>query len=79
MTHEDVRLQVAIALRSNGYRGKIVLTSHSDPDTRRLLESGADLVLEPFQDAADRAIELISGEVSGKRTSFEPLPGENLE
>jgi Kef-type K+ transport system membrane component KefB len=79
VTHEDVRLQVAIALRSNGYRGKIVLTSHSDPDTRRLLESGADLVLEPFQDAADRAIELISGEVPGKRTSFEPLPGENVE
>jgi Trk K+ transport system NAD-binding subunit len=26
-----------------------------------LLEAGADLVLQPFQDAADRAVDLISG------------------
>lgn len=35
-----------------GYRGRVAVTSHGAKETTDLLSSGADLVLEPFQDAA---------------------------
>lgn len=37
------------------------VTSHSGEESETLLAMGADLVIEPFQDAADRAVELLTG------------------
>jgi len=38
--------------------------------------AGADLVLEPFQDAADRATDLICGGPEAERTSFPEIETE---
>jgi len=61
VTHDDSRLALIHALRSRSYKGKIAVTCHRPADGQWLRESGADLVLLPFQDAADQAAELLSG------------------
>jgi hypothetical protein len=44
--------------------------------TRRRFGAGVDLVLEPFQDAAGRAVELLSGAVTGERTDLPEIAAE---
>ncbi len=46
-------------LRERGFAGRIALTAHNHADARTLKELGADLVLLPFVDAAERAVEKI--------------------
>jgi voltage-gated potassium channel Kch len=58
LTHEDVRMTIIQAVRQAGYRGRIAVRSRS-AGIERLLAAGADLVLQPFRDGADRAIELL--------------------
>ena len=41
--------------------GRIAAASHSPGDTGVLIAVGTDMVPEPFQDAADRAVELLCG------------------
>lgn len=54
VSYEDTQATLLQVCRSAGFTGKIVVTSHHGADTEALLTSGADIVLEPFQDAADR-------------------------
>lgn len=56
----DVNVAVLRALKHEGYEGQIALTAHSEADARRLEVMGAHLVLQPFTDAAVRAVEEIS-------------------
>jgi Kef-type K+ transport system membrane component KefB/Trk K+ transport system NAD-binding subunit len=79
VTHDDPRLTMAQVLRARGYRGGIAVTSHREAEVQTLLSSGADLVLEPFQDAADRAVELLSGNVEPERIAFSGIAGENVD
>lgn len=59
VNHADAHLVLIQSLREQGFRGPIAVTATPDIDTDKLLGMGADLVLEPFQDAADRAVELL--------------------
>lgn len=43
---------------TSGFRGRLAVSSHHPKDTEGLFASGADMVLEPFQDAADCAVDL---------------------
>jgi hypothetical protein len=61
LTQEDTRKSILQAVKAAGFDGRIALTSHSKTDSDALMAAGAHLVLEPFQDAADRAVELVSG------------------
>jgi len=61
LSHEDTRSTLIQATRSSTFHGQIAVTSHSRSDTEELLSSGADIVLEPFQDAADRAVDILLG------------------
>jgi Kef-type K+ transport system membrane component KefB len=61
LNQEDARLSVLQSLRSSNFRGRIAVTSHNTAESKDLLAHGADLVLEPFQDAADQAVELLLG------------------
>jgi Kef-type K+ transport system membrane component KefB len=65
VTHEDHRLGLVSALRSHRFAGKIAVTSHAPAEADNLLERGADLVLLPFQDAAERAAEVIASREQG--------------
>lgn len=59
-TGADSRLVLIELLRERRYEGRIVVAAHGPGDDERLRNAGADLVLEPFQDAADRAAVLIA-------------------
>ena len=59
VTHTDPRLAMIEALRLHGFGGRIVVAAQHAIDVDRLRGAGADLVLLPFQDAADQAVDLI--------------------
>jgi Kef-type K+ transport system membrane component KefB len=70
LTHEDPRLVLIDGLRARRYDGKIAVTTHHARDVPVLTARGADLVLFPFVDAADRAVEKIcAGEVENSASS----------
>lgn len=70
LSHEDARTTLIQLTRSAGFPGQVAVASHSASDTRILFAAGADMVLEPFQDAADRAVELLCGAQPEERTAF---------
>ncbi|MFZ5863821.1 MAG: cation:proton antiporter [Nitrospirota bacterium] len=56
----EVNLALLHALRHHRYPGKVALTAHSAIDRDILDQSGADLVLVPYADAADQAVDLLT-------------------
>jgi Kef-type K+ transport system membrane component KefB len=58
----DFRVVLIQTLRDAGFGGRIAVTTHRGAEIGPLMDFGADLVLEPFEDAADRANELLRGE-----------------
>jgi Kef-type K+ transport system membrane component KefB len=60
----DVNLALLDTLHHYGYSGKKAVTAHNNRDAEILRESGADLILSPFADAAKEAAELMIGEGS---------------
>jgi Kef-type K+ transport system membrane component KefB len=79
LSHEDTRRTLIQLARSAGFCGRIAAASHSNNDTEALSGAGVDLVLEPFQDAADRAVELLCGAVAEDRTGFPEIAAEGRE
>ncbi len=73
LSHEDSRHTLAQLVRGHPFTGRIAIASHNERDTEELRERDADLVLEPFQDAADRAVELIQGAAPTGRTPIPPI------
>ncbi len=76
LSHEDTRTTLIQLSRAIGFRGAIAVTSHSRQDTATLEAAGADMVLEPFQDAADRAVELLCGATPVERTNIPAIETE---
>lgn len=79
LSHEDARTTLIQLARTSGFDGRTAVTSHSHRDTSDMQAAGADIVLEPFQDAADRAVELICGAVPQARSSFPAISSEARE
>jgi Kef-type K+ transport system membrane component KefB len=76
LSHEDTRTTLIQLSRAAGFGGRIAVTSHDPSDTTYLKEGGADVVLEPFDDAADRSVELLTGAAPAPRPSFPAIAGE---
>ncbi|MRH22045.1 sodium:proton exchanger [Rhodovulum strictum] len=76
LSHEDTRRTLIQMAQTGGFHGRIAVTSHNVKDTEELIAAGADIVLEPFQDAADRAVELLSGAPGTERTEIPEIVGE---
>jgi Trk K+ transport system NAD-binding subunit len=57
----DVNLALLDALHHYGYSGQKAVTAHTSSDAEILKESGADLILSPFADAAKEAADLVMG------------------
>ncbi|WP_204355302.1 cation:proton antiporter [Roseovarius amoyensis] len=77
LSYEDTRMTlIQLTHNSTGFRGRIGVTSHHKHDTEELFASGADLVLEPFQDAADRAVDMLCGGAEEERTEIPPIETE---
>lgn len=62
VTHEDARSGLIDALRAAGFAGRVAVTAHHASDAAPLSENGADLILQPFRDAADQAAQLLVGD-----------------
>ncbi len=56
----ETNLSVLRAVREHGYSGMVALTAHHTRDAETLKAAGADLVLQPFADAAEEAAEQLS-------------------
>lgn len=76
LSHEDTRTTLIQLTRTSGFRGRLAVASHHAQDTEELFASGADIVLEPFQDAADRAVELLCGAPEEDRTEIPSIETE---
>jgi hypothetical protein len=61
LSHEDARRTLIQLARTSGFSGRIAAASPWRCRDGGSVRAGADLVLEPFQDAADRAVELLCG------------------
>jgi Kef-type K+ transport system membrane component KefB len=59
LSSEDIRKTVIQLTRSAGYKGKIAAVSQSNIDTEELSLLDVELILEPFQDTADRASKML--------------------
>ncbi|MFP4538370.1 MAG: cation:proton antiporter [Dichotomicrobium sp.] len=79
LSHEDTRTTLIQLTRAAGFRGRIAVASHHARDTEELFGAGADIVLEPFQDAADRAVELLSGAQEEQRTEIPQIETEEMQ
>ncbi len=79
LSHEDTRTTLIQLTRTSGFRGRVAVTSHHPKDTEELIASGADMVLEPFQDAADRAVDLLCGAQEEERTEIPPIDTEDKQ
>lgn len=59
ITHEDPRLALIDGLKQHHYTGGIAISTQHEHDQQVLKQKGATLVLLPFHDAAERAVERI--------------------
>lgn len=64
---------------TSGFRGRLAVSSHHPKDTEEPIASGADMVLKPFQDAADRAVDLLCGAPEDERTEIPPIETEDKQ
>ncbi|MFN4129321.1 MAG: cation:proton antiporter [Paracoccaceae bacterium] len=74
LSHEDSRVTLIQLVRAAGFTGRVAAASHGTAETEQLRSAGADTVLEPFQDAADRAVELLCGAIAQERTDIPDIP-----
>lgn len=79
LSHEDTRTTLIQLSRSAGFGGRIAVTSHHAHETEELLGAGADMVLEPFQDAADRAVDILCGAREEERTEIPAIASEEKQ
>jgi Kef-type K+ transport system membrane component KefB len=79
LSHEDTRRTLIQLARGAGFRGRIAAASHSPADSEGMSGAGIDLVLEPFQDAADRAVDLLCGAPEADRTAFPEIAAEGRD
>ena len=55
----DTNRHLAAALERWGYEGSLALLAHTDADVERLRDIGADVILQPFRDAAERGVDAV--------------------
>lgn len=60
ITHNDSRFALMHALSEQHFNGRVVVHSQHEDTVTQLKEAGADIVLEPFKDAADFAMKLLT-------------------
>jgi len=76
LSHDDARITLVQLVRNAGFTGRIAAASHHQQDTEALFAAGSDMVLEPFQDAADRAVDLLCGAPEAERTEIPLIESE---
>jgi Kef-type K+ transport system membrane component KefB len=72
LSYEDTRKTIVQSVNSVGFAGKLAVVSQSKQETEALQHLGINLVLEPFQDAADQATELLFEGLTTPATPSKP-------
>jgi Kef-type K+ transport system membrane component KefB len=75
--HEDPRIALINALKDRLFSGRIAVANRYDAETEALRRAGADIVLEPFKDAADQATRLLLSDAMPVRPA--PSTGDGQE
>lgn len=70
LNYADARIVLAQHLRELGYQGRIAVTAGEESDSPEL---GVDLILRPFEDAAEQALKLLHLGGSGEATTANPV------
>lgn len=60
VTHDDPRLALIQALRAQRFSGGVAVAVRGEGEAEAMTSAGATLAFEPFNDAADRAVELMA-------------------
>ncbi len=76
LSYEDAGITLLQGVRAARFSGKTAMTAHSESERDELIEAGVDLIIEPFQDAADRAVDLLTG---GEPTDRMEIPDLETE
>ncbi|MFX3680434.1 MAG: NAD-binding protein [Hyphomicrobiales bacterium] len=75
ITHDDPRRSLIRSLHDAGFAGRTAVAVHSEDNAERLKQGGADLVLNPYRDAASQAASLVLGtERAQAREPARPAP-----
>ncbi|MFN4098996.1 MAG: NAD-binding protein, partial [Pararhodobacter sp.] len=61
LSEADTSPALLHALRAAGYEGEVAVTVNRREEVDQVRDLGATLVLSPFEDAAERAVEMIAG------------------
>lgn len=77
VSRHDSRIALIDALTHHKFAGQIAMTSHREEDEAKLRERGVNLVIQPFQDAADQAAALLTGQQHPPR--FDVIEPEDQE
>ncbi|MBB0246045.1 sodium:proton exchanger [Streptomyces alkaliphilus] len=64
--HPNTNLALVDGLRRHGYEGRIMLTAHTPREVERSRAAGVDIVLDPFSEAADTALDIVSERARGE-------------
>ena len=79
LSHEDLRTTLIQLTRTADFSGRVAVSSHDADDTEAMYATGAGIVLEPFQDAADRAVDLLCGAKLAERTEIPSIDTEQKQ
>lgn len=70
LSMEDTRKTIIQLAKTSGFTGQLATVSQSKAETEELKLLGSDAVLEPFQDAADKAIELVLESINANDSQY---------
>lgn len=65
LSESDPRMALLHGLRSQQFRGKVLVAMHQPEDGAALREQGADVILTPFADAAEHAVRTLQTTLHG--------------
>jgi Trk K+ transport system NAD-binding subunit len=75
---EDVSKTIIQLSRLSGFKGRVAVTARHPDDASLLADAGADSVLQPYHDAADRAVDILCGGNTLEQPHFSALATELL-
>jgi Trk K+ transport system NAD-binding subunit len=55
----DLNLNLLRTIKEKNFRGRVALTARWETEAEAFLRAGADLVLRPYADAAEQAVEIL--------------------
>jgi hypothetical protein len=55
----ELNLNLLQTIRERKFRGRVALTARWEMEAEAFLRAGADLVLRPYADAAEQAVEIL--------------------